>query len=84
MPRGIKDLRKLSHVKKLKWAENEMIVVSDTLKKAFEGSGSLADMRVSIQACRAFMQSIRDQVRYHAVKNQEEQEDEGQDVVEID
>lgn len=76
MPKGVKDLRKFSHIKKLKWAENEMIVISDTLKRAFEDSGSLADMRVSIQACRAFMQSIRDQVRYHSVKDEE------QDIVE--
>lgn len=74
MSRGVKDLRKFSHAKKLKWVENEMIVASDTLLKSFEKTGSLADMRVSMQAARATMQSIRDQVRYHAVKSEKEQE----------
>lgn len=79
-------LKDLSHIEKLKWAENEMIVVSNTLKKSFEGSGSLADIRVGIQAIRACMQSMRDQVRYHAVKSRKEQDDdiknEEQDIVE--
>ena len=83
MPKGKKDLRKFTYAKKLKWVENEMIVRSDVLMKAFDETLSLADMRVSIQAARAMMQSIRDQVRYHAGSNKELEEVEEEFVPEV-
>ena len=72
MPKGVKDVGKFSHSKKLSHIEKRTMIIGDKLCDVFEETGSLQAQRAANYTFNSCMRSMRYQMLYCSAEPEKE------------